>query len=141
MPSQVVALQAEPALRVPTPPPPPLPLPPLPSPSSMPSVPFERFETLCAELARAKDELARATDTIACSTEALARAKEELMLAKDELDASKCVICLSAPRCLAVLPCRHLPLCAAADCAAAMGTPPRCPLCRVGVTGTMQLFV
>ena len=114
----------------------------------MPSVPFERFETLCAELARAKDEAASAKSAVVCSKDdvtrlknELARAKDELMLAKDELDASKCVICLSAPRCLAVLPCRHLPLCAAADCAAAMGTPPRCPLCRVGVTGTMQLFV
>ena len=138
-PAQAEASQPEPAPRVPSPPP--SPLPPLPSPSSMPTVPFERFEALCAELARAKNETVCAKDELARLKSELTRAKEELMLAKDELDASKCVICLSAPRCLAVLPCRHLPLCAAADCAAAMGTPPRCPLCRVGVTGTMQLFV
>ena len=152
-PAQATASQAEPAALAQTPTP--LPSQPLPLPSSPPSVPFERFEALCADLARAKDEiacvkneLARATDKVACSTEELAcskndvaRLKNDLMLAKDELDASKCVICLSAPRCLAVLPCRHLPLCAAADCAAAMGTPPRCPLCRVGVTGAMQLYI
>ena len=111
----------------PEPAPPALTPPHLPSPLSLPHVPLERFEALCAELACAKNELARAID--------------ELARDKDELDASKCVICLSVPRCLAVLPCRHLPLCAAADCAAAMGAPPRCPLCRVGVVGTMQLFV
>ena len=118
-PAQAEASQPEAA--------PPAVTPQLPPHSSPHHVPFERFEALRAELTCAKSELARA--------------KDELMLAKDELDASKCVICLSAPRCVAVLPCRHLPLCAAADCAAAMGAPPRCPLCRMGVTDTMRLFV
>ena len=109
------------ALPPPTPPTAPVapaqPLPPLPA-SQM--VPLERFTAQSAELARVKDELARV---------------------QDELDASKCVICLCAPRCVAVLPCRHLPLCASAECATMMGTPPLCPLCRVRVADTMQLYV
>ena len=76
-------------------------------------VPLENFNALAAELARIQDEL----------------------------DASKCVICLCAPRCVAVLPCRHLPLCASPECAAMMGSPPLCPLCRVRVADTLQLYV
>jgi hypothetical protein len=83
-------------------------------------VPLERFTALAAEHGRVKDELARV---------------------QDELDASKCVICLCAPRFVAVLPCRHLPLCSSPECAAMMGSPPLCPLCRVRVADTMQLFV
>jgi hypothetical protein len=106
-----------------------VPLPPLPPsepPPSLPPLPasqnllLERFTAQSAELARVKDELARV---------------------QDELDASKCVICLCAPRCVAMLPCRHLPLCASPECAAMMGSPPLCPLCRVRVADTMQLFV
>ncbi len=52
-----------------------------------------------------------------------------------------CVICLDVPRCVALLPCKHLALCAAPACAAMMGTPPLCPLCRVPVADTLQLFV
>jgi hypothetical protein len=51
-------------------------------------------------------------------------------------------ICLDARRCVALLPCKHLALCAAPACAAMMGTaPPLCPLCRVAVADTLQLFV
>jgi hypothetical protein len=108
-----------------------VPLPPTPSSVPAPAQPLpplpasqtgllERFTAQSAELARVKNELARI---------------------QDELDASKCVICLCAPRCVAMLPCRHLPLCASPECAAMMGSPPLCPLCRVRVADTLQLFV
>jgi hypothetical protein len=51
-----------------------------------------------------------------------------------------CVICLDAPRCVALMPCRHLATCGGAACAALLGAPPRCPLCRERVTDTMLLF-
>jgi hypothetical protein len=49
-----------------------------------------------------------------------------------------CVICLDAPRSVVLLPCKHLALCSAPACAAMMGAPPRCPLCRVVVAGTFE---
>jgi len=52
-----------------------------------------------------------------------------------------CPICLDATRCTALLPCKHLALCAAPACLSMLGVPPRCPLCRAIVTDTMQLFV
>jgi hypothetical protein len=42
---------------------------------------------------------------------------------------------------VALLPCKHLALCDAPACAAMMGAPPRCPLCRAAVADTLQLFV
>jgi hypothetical protein len=66
---------------------------------------------------------------------AAAAAKEE------EEDATLCVICLDARRCVALLPCKHLALCASPACAVMLGTPPLCPLCRVTVADTLQLFV
>jgi hypothetical protein len=48
---------------------------------------------------------------------------------------------LDAQRCTALLPCKHLPLCASPACAAMLGTPARCPLCRAVVLDSMQLFV
>ena len=66
---------------------------------------------------------------------AAAAAKEE------EEDASLCVICLDARRCVALMPCKHLALCAAPACAVMLGAPPLCPLCRVPVADTLQLFV
>jgi hypothetical protein len=39
-----------------------------------------------------------------------------------------------------LLPCRHLPLCGSAACAAMLGTPPLCPLCRVPVNDTLAVF-
>ena len=52
-----------------------------------------------------------------------------------------CVICLDAPSCTLLLPCRHMPLCGAADCAAALGQPRLCPLCRVAVADTIEVFI
>ncbi len=47
--------------------------------------------------------------------------------------AGTCVVCLEAPRSKALLPCRHVPLCGGTACAAALGVPPKCPLCRAAV--------
>jgi hypothetical protein len=67
--------------------------------------------------------------------------KAALAKAEEEVDATKCVVCLDAQRCTALLPCKHLLLCASPACAAMLGTPPRCPLCRAVVLDSMQLFV
>jgi hypothetical protein len=58
-----------------------------------------------------------------------------------ELDATKCVVCLHAARCVALLPCKHQPLCASPHCFSMLGAPPLCPLCRKPVADTLQLFV
>jgi hypothetical protein len=71
----------------------------------------------------------------------LAAAEAALAKAKEEVDATKCVVCLDAQRCTALLPCKHQPLCASPACMAMLGTPPRCPLCRAVVLDSMQLFV
>jgi hypothetical protein len=57
-----------------------------------------------------------------------------------EAHGPQCVICLDAQPCVLLLPCRHLPLCGSAACAAMLGAPPRCPLCRVAVADTMSVF-
>jgi hypothetical protein len=51
-----------------------------------------------------------------------------------------CVICLDAPPCVVLLPCRHAPLCGSAVCAAMLGAPPLCPLCRAPVNDTLAIF-
>jgi hypothetical protein len=61
-------------------------------------------------------------------------------LAEHEARAA-CKICLDAPCCMLLLPCRHVPLCASPECAAMLGSPPLCPLCRARVADTMQLFM
>ena len=70
-----------------------------------------------------------------------AAALAELARVKAELEARNCAICLDAPKCTVLLPCRHLALCGAPACAAMLGAPPLCPLCREPVADTMQLFV
>ncbi len=73
---------------------------------------------------------------------ATAELQAALASAEAEADAMRCVICMDAPRCCVVLPCRHLALCASPACAAMLGAQPaRCPLCRRGVADTMQVFV
>jgi hypothetical protein len=51
-----------------------------------------------------------------------------------------CVICLDAPPCVLLLPCRHIPVCGSAACAAMMGAPAKCPLCRVAVADLLAVF-
>ena len=43
------------------------------------------------------------------------------------------VICLHERVCVALLPCRHFPMCAEPECAAMLGKPPLCPMCRLEV--------
>ena len=50
-----------------------------------------------------------------------------------------CVICMDAPPCVVLLPCRHLLLCAAPACAAALFG--LCPLCREAVADTLTVFM
>jgi hypothetical protein len=57
-----------------------------------------------------------------------------------EADSHSCVVCLDAPRCLVLLPCRHLAVCGSAHCFSMLGAPPRCPLCREGVVDTFAVF-
>jgi len=61
----------------------------------------------------------------------------EANLAEHEARAA-CKICLDAPCCMLLLPCRHVPLCASPECAAMLGSPPLCPLCRARVADTIS---
>ena len=65
----------------------------------------------------------------------------EVVRLRAEVEANKCPICLDAAKSTVLLPCRHLALCGAPACAAMLGAPPLCPLCREPVADTMQLFV
>ncbi len=66
---------------------------------------------------------------------------DELALQLAALKAERtCVVCLDAPRVLLLLPCRHLALCGAPACAAMLGAPPRCPLCRVTIVDMFSVF-
>jgi hypothetical protein len=79
---------------------------------------------------------------LTASRAATAELQAALASAEAEADAMRCVICMDAPRCCVVLPCRHLALCASPACAAMLGAQPaRCPLCLRGVADTMQVFV
>jgi hypothetical protein len=50
------------------------------------------------------------------------------------------VVCLDAQPCVVLLPCKHLALCGSAACAAMLGAPPLCPVCRALVADTMAIF-
>ena len=54
-------------------------------------------------------------------------------------EARTCVICLDAQSCVVLLPCRHMPVCSDAACAAMMRG--LCPLCRVPVSDTLTVFL
>jgi hypothetical protein len=47
---------------------------------------------------------------------------------------------MDAPPRVVLLPCKHLPLCGSAACAAMMGTLPLCPMCRAPVLDTLSVF-
>ena len=49
-----------------------------------------------------------------------------------------CVICLDRTPCVVLLPCRHLSVCADAECAAMLCG--ACPLCRTAVAETLTVF-
>ena len=52
-----------------------------------------------------------------------------------------CTVCLDAPRAIVLLPCWHLALCGAPACAAMLGAPPLCPMCRVPVERFQPVFM
>jgi hypothetical protein len=53
-------------------------------------------------------------------------------------DSTECVVCMSAPKDMAVLPCRHLCMCTA--CATNHhASSDKCPICRQQVQGLVQL--
>ena len=90
-----------------------------------------------------KKEAHAAADGSAAHASAAAAAEEEEPAAApppEEQPRPMCAICLDALPCVVLLPCRHVPLCAAPACAAMLGAPPLCPLCRVAVTDTMQVY-
>jgi hypothetical protein len=69
--------------------------------------------------------------TLSAALEALARAEA----------LTQCVVCMDAQRSLVLLPCRHLALCGSAECAAMMGAPPLCPVCRKRVEQRICVFL
>ncbi len=96
------------------------------------------MQALATQLAASHAQLtlqAKRADKAAAGEAAAAAA-----LAKLEADHA-CVICLDAPRCIAMLPCRHLSLCDSVACATMLGAPLLCPTCREPVADTMRLFI
>jgi hypothetical protein len=121
-------------------PPPPLPLPPLPrapwdAAPPAPSAEQAQLAAMIAQLAEQKAAMAAQATALAAKDAAFAKLKAEADAAP------KCSICLDATPCVVLLPCRHQPLCAAPACAAMLGVPPLCPLCREPVADTMHTFV
>jgi hypothetical protein len=102
--------------------------PPLPASPAGDSASAALVTSLSAQLRALQAQLTTQTQQAAA---ALARVESE----------RACVICLDAPRCVGLLPCRHLTLCDSAACAAMLGAPPLCPTCRERVADTVRLFV
>ncbi len=97
---------------------------------------------LAAQAAAMAAQAAMQAAAMAAQAAALAAKDAALAKLKAEADAApKCSICLDATPCVVLLPCRHQPLCAAPACAAMLGLPPLCPLCREPVADTMRTFV
>ena len=119
---------------------PPLPRAPWDAPApAAPSAHDARMAELEAQLAAMNAALAAQA---AAQAETLAAKDAALAALKAEADAApKCSICLDATPCVVLLPCRHLPLCGAPACAAMLGAPPLCPICRKPVADTLSAFV
>jgi hypothetical protein len=91
----------------------------------------------------AKDGQPAAGGSAAPASPAAEEEEEEVPAAPALAEAEQrpmCAICLDALPCVVLLPCRHVPLCAAPACAAMLGAPPLCPLCRVAVADTLQVY-
>jgi hypothetical protein len=50
-----------------------------------------------------------------------------------------CVVCLEAEKSVALLPCRHLCMCAACT-RSIMASSKQCPVCRTGIADTYEMF-
>jgi hypothetical protein len=128
-------------------PPLPPPLPPLPRATLVtappaPSAHDAQLAAMVAQLAEQKAAMAAKDAAMAAQATAIAAKDAALAKLKAEADAApKCSICLDATPCVVLLPCRHQPLCGAPACAAMLGSPPLCPLCREPVADTMHTFV
>jgi hypothetical protein len=107
-----------------------------------PSAQDAQLAAMVAQLAEQKAAMAAQASAMAAQAAAMAAKDAALAKLKAEADAApKCSICLDATPCVVLLPCRHQPLCAAPECAAMLGVPPLCPLCREPVADTMRTFV
>jgi hypothetical protein len=92
----------------------------------------------------AEQEVAMAAMAAQSAAQEAALAAKDATLAKLQAEADaapKCSICLDATPCVVLLPCRHQPLCGAPACAAMLGEPPLCPLCREPVADSIHTFV
>ena len=88
-----------------------------------------------AALRCALDALTAESGALSRQVAALTRENAALLEERD------CCLCLSAPRCVVLLPCKHLALCDAPACAAMLGgAPRRCPPCREAVADTLTVF-
>jgi hypothetical protein len=113
--------------------PPPMPPPPVAAPPHVrapTSVRQVDESSLAGVVAVLSDENATLAKELKAALAALAALEEE----------HTCTVCLDAPRCAVLLPCRHLAICGAPACAAMLGTPRLCPVCRNPATDTMTVF-
>jgi hypothetical protein len=97
-----------------------------------------RARVVHAERAR---DAAEASAAAAVADAADARAAAGAAAATSRDQAAQCVICMDAPRCVALMPCRHFVLCDNADCAKTLGNPRKCPMCRKAVKKLLSLYI
>ena len=65
---------------------------------------------------------------------------DALQADKNQLeDTSLCALCLDVPKCVVLLPCRHMCLCAGCSGSVANGDP--CPICRAPVADRIETFI
>ena len=51
-------------------------------------------------------------------------------------DDSKCVVCIDAKKCVAIMPCKHM--CVCEECIELLKT---CPICRIDIESCLLLYV
>jgi hypothetical protein len=126
------------------PPPPPPVLPPLPlQHAAPPALPHARMAAAAAAPSAAVPAQAGGALAFALAPPpaAAAAASAGAAPAAKAEERPMCSICLDAPPCVLLLPCRHMPLCGDSHCFSMLGAPPLCPLCRVGIADTISVFI
>ena len=94
----------------------------------------------CVELLISHALAAASAET--AEVNALRQRCAELSASLEKSEADRvCCICLDRPRSRALLPCTHLVLCDDASCAAYLGQPAQCPVCRATVTSYQRVFL
>ena len=58
----------------------------------------------------------------------------------DQIESTLCVVCISNPKTVLLLPCRHMCVCPEC-CRSMLQVEPLCPLCRANVETHFELFV